>query len=135
MSFLDNLKTITQEGNMETRQITPFSSSTFYAVTVWNIHFYTWKQSKFIFIWAPLGPSWSAKYLNIRQKLPIQSIHHTFLESRHPEVSKNPCHVLSPKWSQTKGISPWTNAETVLFQKKIFFHTRKLGTIKVFFAV
>ena len=29
MHFLDNLKTITQEGSMETRQMTPFFSSTF----------------------------------------------------------------------------------------------------------
>ena len=38
-SFLDNLRTITQEGNMETRQMTPFFSSTFSDLTVCNIHF------------------------------------------------------------------------------------------------
>ena len=36
------------------------------------------------------------------QKLPIQTAHHTFLESRHPEVTKNPYYVLSPKGSQKK---------------------------------
>ena len=38
-TFLDNSRAITQEGNMETRQITHFLS-TFYALTVRNIHFY-----------------------------------------------------------------------------------------------
>ena len=37
--FLDNLRAIAQEGNMETRQMTPFFSSTFSALTVCNIHF------------------------------------------------------------------------------------------------
>ena len=54
---LDNLRTITQEGNMETRQ-----------------------------------------------KLLIQTAHHTFLKNRHPEVTKNP-HILSHKESQKMGIS------------------------------
>ena len=40
---VDNLRTITQEGNMETRQMAPFFSSTFYAVTACNIHFCIWK--------------------------------------------------------------------------------------------
>ena len=26
--------------------------------------------------------------------------HHTFIESKHPEVAKNPCYVLSPEKSQ-----------------------------------
>ena len=41
--FLDNLKTITQEWNMETRQMTPFFSFTFSTLTVCNIHFWIWK--------------------------------------------------------------------------------------------
>ena len=36
--FPDNLRTITQEENMETRQMTPFCSSTFSALTVCDIH-------------------------------------------------------------------------------------------------
>ena len=36
---VDNLRTITQQGNMETRQMAPFFSSTFYALTACNIHF------------------------------------------------------------------------------------------------
>ena len=38
-TFLDNLQTITQIGNMETRQMTPIFSSTFSAPTVFNIQF------------------------------------------------------------------------------------------------
>ena len=37
------------------------------------------------------------------QKLPFRITHHTFLESRHPEVTKNPYYVFSPKWSQKRG--------------------------------
>ena len=36
------------------------------------------------------------------QKLPIRTAHQFFLESRHPEVIKNPYYVLSPKRSQKK---------------------------------
>ena len=38
-TFLNNLRTITQEGNMETRQMTPFFSSTFSDLTVCNLDF------------------------------------------------------------------------------------------------
>ena len=38
-AILDNLRTITQEENMEARQMTPLFSSTFYALTICNIHF------------------------------------------------------------------------------------------------
>ena len=55
----------------------------------------------------PLGPFWSVKYLNFEQKLPIRTIHHNFLESRHTEVTKYPHYILSPEWSQKK-ISSWT---------------------------
>ena len=99
--FLDNLQTITQEGNMETRQMTPFFSSTFYALFVTFIFIFGNSQNSFTF-GPPFGPFWSVKYLNFGQKLPIRTTHHTFLESRHPEVTKNPYYVLSPKWSQKK---------------------------------
>ena len=36
------------------------------------------------------------------QKLPIWTAHHTFLESRHPEVNKNPYYILSPEGNQKK---------------------------------
>ena len=58
---------------------------------------------------SPFGPFWSVKYLNFGQKLPIRITHYAFLESRRPEVTKNPYYVLSPEWSPKKGISSWTN--------------------------
>ena len=64
--FLEYLKTITQEGNMETRQMTPFFSSTFSDLTVCNIHFWIWKYSKFIFMWCPV---WSILVCKIPQFL------------------------------------------------------------------
>ena len=85
---------------METRQVTPFFSSTFSALTVCNIDFEN-SQNSFS-CGSPFGPFWSVKYLNFGQKLPIWTAHHTFLESRHPEVTKNPYYVFSPKGSQKK---------------------------------
>ena len=51
-------------------------------------------------MWGPIGPFWSVKYVNFGQKLPIQPTYHTFLESRHLEVTKNLCYILSLEWSQ-----------------------------------
>ena len=50
-------------------------------------------------MWSPFGQLWSVKYLNFGPKLPSRTTSHTFLESRHPEVTEN---VLSPEWSQKK---------------------------------
>ena len=86
---------------METRQMTPFFSSTFYALFVTFIFIFGNSQNSFTF-GPPFGPFWSVKYLNFGQKLPIRTTHHTFLESRHPEVTKNPYYVLSPEGSQNK---------------------------------
>ena len=36
-------------------------------------------------------------------KATIWIAHHTFLESRHPEITKTPYYVLSPEGSQKKG--------------------------------
>ena len=35
----------------------------------------------------PFGPCWSVKYVILGQKLPLWKAHHTFLDSRHPEVT------------------------------------------------
>ena len=70
LRFLAEVNTILQkmhiqEGNMETWQMTPFFIYLFYLEhSVCSIHFYIWKQSKVIFMWSPLGPLWSVKYLN-----------------------------------------------------------------------
>ena len=47
------LRTTTPAGKKETRQITPFFSSTFWALTVCDIHFCVWKMSKFVFMGSP----------------------------------------------------------------------------------
>ena len=51
MYILDNLSTITQEGCMETRQMTSFFFIYFFQ-SVCNNHFWIWKCSKFIFMWS-----------------------------------------------------------------------------------
>ena len=57
-------------------------------------------------MWAPFGLfCWSVAF---GQKLPIQTDHHTFLESRHPEVTKNPFYVLSPMGAKNGISSSWT---------------------------
>ena len=63
MHFLDNLRTITQEGSMETRQMTPFFSSTFSNLFVIFISEFEKAQNSFS-CGLPVGPFWSVKYLN-----------------------------------------------------------------------
>ena len=63
-TILANSRTITQERKKETRQMTPFFSSTFWALTVCDVHFCIWKLPKFIFMGSSFCPFWSAKYLN-----------------------------------------------------------------------
>ena len=92
---------------METRQMTPFFPSTFFALIVCNIHFYIWNNQNPFWCGPRFGPFWSVKCLNFGQNLLIRTTHHTFFESRHPEVTKNPCYVLSPECSQIK-VCSWT---------------------------
>ena len=61
----------------------------------------------------PFGSFQSVKYLSFRQKLSIWTGHHTFVENRPPEVTKNP-YCLLPQGEPEKGISSWTNS---LYQK------------------
>ena len=51
---------------------------------------------------SPFGLFWSVIYLNFEEKLQIRTAHHTFIESRHPEVTKNPYYAFSPKGRQKK---------------------------------
>ena len=53
-------------------------------------------------IQSPFGLFWSVKYLNFEEKLQIRAAHHTFIESRHPEVTKNPYYAFFPKGRQKK---------------------------------
>ena len=100
MHFLDKLRTITQEESKETRQMTPFFI--YFFCSYCNIYCYIWKWSRFIFLGPCFDLFWSVKYLNFEQKLSIRTAHLIFLENRHPEVTKNPYYVLSPKGSQKK---------------------------------
>ena len=44
--------------------MTLFFSSTFWALTICDIHFWIWKMLKLVFMGSPLGLFWSIKYLN-----------------------------------------------------------------------
>ena len=101
-TFLDNLRTITQKGNMDTRQMILFFHLLF-PLELFVTFIFVFENSQKSFSCDPLfRPFWSVKWLNFSQKLPFRTAHHTFLESRHPEVTKNPYYVLSPKGSQKK---------------------------------
>ena len=69
----------------------------------------TWKLDRWLYFFVCCFHSdclehsfWSVKYLNFGQQLPIWTPHHTFLESWHPEVTKNPYYILSPEGRQKK---------------------------------
>ena len=58
-----NLRTISQEGKKETRQMTPFFSSTFW--TLFAVFIFVFEKCKNLFSWGtPFGPFWSVKYLH-----------------------------------------------------------------------
>ena len=78
--------------------MTSFFSSTFSTLFAIFIFVFENIQSSFWFC-PPFDPFWFVKFRNSQQKLPNSRIHHTFIESKHPEVARNPCYVLSPKWS------------------------------------
>ena len=111
---MDNSRTITVARNMENKQIITFFSSTFSVLFVIFIFVFENSQNSFSCSF-PFGSFWSVRYLNLGQKLPIRTTNHTFIESRHPEGTKNPYYVLYTEWSQKKGISSWTMTE--LFRK------------------
>ena len=100
--FRDNLRTITHEGNMETRQMTPFFSSTFSDLTVYNIHFCIWNQSKFILMWSLLCSVLVCEISHFWVKVIDLDNPSSFSRKWHPEFTKNPYYVLSLKWSQKK---------------------------------
>ena len=85
---MDSLWTITPKGNMETKQMT-----------------------------LPPPPFPHFFHLNFGQTQPIRATHHTLLESRHPEVTKNPYYALFPEGSQ-KSISLWPIIEIMKMNTK-----------------
>ena len=97
--FFNNLRTVTHEGSIATKQMTHFYL--FFLLSVTFIFIFENGQNSFSC--GPLfGLLWSVKYLNFEQKLPIKTAHHIFLERRHPEVTKNPHYVLSSRGSQKR---------------------------------
>ena len=84
----------------------------------------------------PFGSFWSVIYLNFGQKLPIRTTHN-FLESRYPEVTKNPYFVFSPEGSQKKvsahGLKQAPRAHFFLrFLKEfLYFRQKCLALIKI----
>ena len=127
MSFFGHFKNHNSRRNIETRQMTPFFSSTFYALFVTFIFIFGNSQNSFS-CGVPFGQFWSVKYLNFGQKLPVQPTYHTFLESRHPEVTKNLYYALSPEWSQKK-VSATTFTDTFVFFGCQIFVITKLSKI------
>ena len=77
---------------METTQMTPSFSSTFFDLTVFNILVCNILVSNIL----------NLKILKIHFDVVVhlQTAHHTFLERRHSEVTKNPYYVLSTSRSQ-----------------------------------
>ena len=98
-TFFDNLRIITQDGYMETTQMIPlffhllfsmetkqmasFFSSTSSVLHVCNIYFSEFENTQKFLI-----------------KATDSDVHHIFLESRHPEVTKNLYYVLPTCQSQ-----------------------------------
>ena len=68
-------------------------SSTFSTLFVIFIFVFENNQNSFSCC-PPFDPFWFVKFRNSQQKLPIWTIHHTFIESKHREVAKTPCYVL-----------------------------------------
>ena len=99
-TFLDKLRVITQEENLKTRKTRKMTS--FFIYFFYSVAFiFVFENSQNSFSCGPLfDPFWSVKFRNFQQKLPILATHHTFIESKHPAVAKNPCYVLSQEESQ-----------------------------------
>ena len=92
---------------METRQMISFLYPLFPLFVTFISEFEN-SQNSFSF-GPPFDPFWSVKYINVGQKLSIRTAEHTFVESRHPEDTKNSYYTLPLERSQKKkGISSWT---------------------------
>ena len=78
---------------MKTRQMAHFFHLTFlFELLVTFIFEFEYNQTLFSH-GPPFCPFWCSKYLNFVQKLTRWNSHHTFLESRDPEDTKNPYYV------------------------------------------
>ena len=99
MHYFGNLRTITWEGIKETRQTTPFFSSTFWVLTVCDIHFCIEKCQN-SFSWSPpFGPFWSAKYLNFGGEIcEIRILSHSIQEVYTLRKVKNQVLLFQSSW-------------------------------------
>ena len=88
---------------METRQMISFLYPLFPLFVTFISEFEN-SQNSFSF-GPPFDPFWSVKYINVGQKLPIRTAEHTFVESRHPEDTKNSYYTLPLQRSQKKKVS------------------------------
>ena len=74
----------------------------------------------YFYMVSPFGLFWFVKHLNFGKSYQIDSPSY-FLESRHPEVTKNPYYVLSPKGRQKKvkaqGLIPVRRGAYILYFK------------------
>ena len=74
---------------MKSTQMTPYLSSNFSALPACNIHFWISKYLNFNFKFITSVHSGLYNISIFRQKLLMRTTHHTFIESRHPEVTTN----------------------------------------------
>ena len=127
-TFIDKLRAITQEGNLKTRQMTSF----FHLLFLFVIFIFVFENIQNSFsCCAPFDPFWFVKFQNSQQKLPISTIHHIFIKSKHPEVAKNPCYVLSSKWSHfiLCIVCMWSLFCSVQGYISIFYHSGNVTSL------
>ena len=90
----------------------PIFLSAFFDLTVCNFFSEFESTQNSFSCGPPFGSSWSVKYLNFWPRATdSDSSSHFFLETRHPEVTKNLYYVLSTQRSQIPiflGSSSWT---------------------------
>ena len=78
MQFFHNLRTITQERNMETRQMTQYVHLLFPLILFVTLIFVSEKSKNSFSCGPSFDPFLSVKYLNFGQKLPIGTAHLLF---------------------------------------------------------
>ena len=88
-TFLDKLRAITQDRNIKTRQMT-YVFHLLFPLCLWLSFLYFKIAKTNFYVVLLFDPLWSVKFRSFLQKLPIFRTHDTFIESKHPEVAKNP---------------------------------------------
>ena len=115
LTFSDNLRTVTHERNMETRQMIPFFSSTFSTLTVTFLKLKILKKKKNSFFCGPhFGPFWSIKYV-------YEQCNHTFLYLVELYLFSEMCGWLSK--NSKKRIPIWLSKLYFLLRTKFMFNS------------